>query len=554
MKTIFTPRPIRALLLFALTFNSSCRNELNTTPLSSYANETFWTNENNALLALTGVYRGNIQMAAVPSTNAEYSATDWWSYHGLLLLDLATDNAYDRRGDNSGMNQLTNGNLTSSNGYLANYWSSSYSRIARCNYFLENVGKTPVSADKLARMSAETRFIRACQYFYMSQTFGSVPLVTKTLTPTEANTLTKAPKAEVLKFALDEFTAIAPNLPRAKDLPPTERGRATRQAALAFLGRSQLASNDFAGAATTYQTIIDFGDNAIDPDFQGLFTGTNEASREIIFATQYVKDQAPNAMQQHFFPRVSGGFVLFNPLASLVDSYEFTDGTPFSYADSRYNPKNPGTGRDPRLRFTVLFNSETFQNLPYITHPDSTNSGDQLTTSKQATRTGYNLKKFCWEGQTGDLQNSGIDLPIIRYAEVLLSYLEAKLEAGAAIDQNLLDLTINAVRGRATVRMPKITEKDPVKLRVILRRERRNELACEGIRLWDLMRWKIAADVLKGDFYGAPFPGAKNLRVKNATTKDPYGRWYVTSKAFRAGTDETWPIPLGEVSINPNLK
>jgi len=137
---------------------------------------------------------------------------------------------------------------------------------------------------------------------------------------------------------------------------------------------------------------------------------------------------------------------------------------------------------------------------------------------------------------------------------VLLSYLEAKLEAGSAIDQGLLDQTINAVRARSTVNMPRVTETDPTKLRTILRRERRNELAFEGIRLWDLQRWKIAGDVLKGDFYGAPFPGAKTLRKKTTTTNDPYSRWYVTTKAFRVGTDETWPIPQSEVNINPALK
>ena len=304
----------------------------------------------------------------------------------------------------------------------------------------------------------------------------------------------------------------------------------------------------------SYKTIIDWADNLIDPDFQGLFIGTNESSREIIFAVQHVPDLAPNAMLQHLFPARNGGWVLFNPLQSLVDSYEFTDGTPFSYTDARYNPASPAQSRDPRLRYSILINKDTFKNLPYVSHPDSTASPDQLTTSKQATRTGYSMRKFCWEGHTGDLVNAGTDLPIIRYAEVLLSYLEAVLESGQPVGQPLLDQTINAVRGRASVRMPRVTETDPARLREILRRERRNELAFEGIRLWDLLRWGTAAEVLKGDFYGAPFPGAKNLRKKNAATTDPYSRWYVSSKAFRAGTDENWPVPLSEVNINPALK
>jgi hypothetical protein len=543
-----------ALMLFSLLLISSCREQLDKTPLSSYVNDSFWVSESNAMLALAGLYRGNILMAAAPSTSTEGSATDWWSYHGMLLLEMSTDNAYDRRGDNSGINLLTNGNLTATNGYLSNYWSASYSRIARSNYFMENVGKTPVSADKVKRMTAEARFLRACQYFYLSQYFGSVPIVTKTLGLTEANTVTKSAKADVLKYATAELTAVAADLPRDKDLSSTERGRATRQAALAFLGRAQLAASAFNDAAATYQMLISFGDNSIDPNYAGLFNGTNEASKEIIFAAQYVKDQAPNGMEQHFLPAINGGWHIFNPLGSLVESYEFTDGTPFSYTDSRFNVKEPTANRDPRLRYTVLMNGQTFQNQLYVTHPDSTKSTDQLTTSKQATRTGFGMKKFSWDGMTGDLQNSGIDLPVIRYAEVLLSYLEAKLEAGASIDQTLLDQTINLVRGRASVNMPKVTETDPSKLRVILRRERRNELAFEGLRLWDLFRWKIAAQVLNDDFYGGSFPGAKNLRKKTTTTNDPNSRWYVTSKAFRAGIDDVWPIPQSEVNINPALK
>lgn len=539
--------------IFVLLATASCRKELNRAPLDQFSSETFWTSEQNTMLALTGVYRGNIQMSVNP-TGAEYSATDWWSYHGLLYLELATDNAYDRRGDNSAFNKLTNGTLTATNSYLSNYWSLSYSRIARCNYFLENIGKAPIDAAKLSRMTAEAKFIRACQYFYLSQYFGAVPLVQKTLSLTEANTVTKSTKDQVQAFAESEFKSVATLLPKQSALPSTERGRATQQAALAFLGRTYLAEQKWADAAACYKQIIDVNDNIIDPDFEGLFNGTNESSREILFATQYLQDLAPNAMLQHNYPAKLGGYVLECPLGSLVESYEFTDGTPFSFTDPRYNAADPGQNRDPRLRYTVLYNGRAFKNIIYNSNPDDASSADQLTLSKQATRTGFALKKFNSEAFSGgDLQNSGIDLPIVRYAEVLLSYLEAKLESGSAIDQTLLDQTINKVRGRASVNMPKVTETNPSALRTILRRERRNELALEGLRYWDLLRWKVIGQVLNGDFYGAAFPNAVNLR-KKGTTSDPYGRWYVTSKAFRTGTDELWPVPQSEVSINPNLK
>jgi len=539
--------------LIVLLLMVSCRKELNRAPLDQFSSQTFWDTEQNTMLALTGVYRGNIQMAVNP-TSAEFSATDWWSYHGLLYLEFATDNAYDRRGDNSGFNTLTNGTLTATNSYLANYWSLSYSRIARCNYFIENIAKAPIDAAKIARMTAESRFIRACQYFYLSQYFGAVPLVEKTLTLTEANTVSKSTKEQVQAFAESEFKAVAATLPKQNSMPAAERGRATQQAALAFLGRIYLAQQKWTEAAATYKQLIDLNENLIDPNYESLFNGTNETSKEIIFATQYIQDLAPNAMMQHNYPAKLGGYVLYCPLGSLVESYEFTDGTPFSYADARYNAANVGLNRDPRLKYTVLYNGQAFKNIVYTSNPDDSSSPDQLTTTKQATRTGYALKKFNSEAFSGgDLQNSGVDLPIIRYAEVLLSYLEAKLESGAAIDQSLLDETINKVRGRATVNMPKVTETNPAALRTILRRERRNELALEGIRYWDLLRWKNIGQVLNGDFYGAAFPGATNLR-KKGTTVDPYSRWFVTSKAFRTGQDELWPVPQSEVNINPKLK
>lgn len=522
-------------------------------PLDQFSNETFWTTEQNVMLALTGVYKGNILMASNP-TSAEFSATDWWSYHGLLYTEFATDNAYDRRGDNSGFNTMTNGTLTPNNSYLSNYWTASYARIARCNYFLENIGKATIIEALRTRMIAEVKFIRACQYFYLSQFFGAVPLVKKTLNLTEANTVSKATKQQVQDFAESEFKEIAPLLPKAGQLAAAERGRATAQAALAFLGRLYLAEEKWNDAVLTYKQIIDFNENIIDPNFESLFNGTNETSKEIIFATQYQQDLAPNAMMQHNYPAKLGGYVLHCPLGSLVESYEFNDGTPFSFTDPRYNAADLGQNRDPRLKYTVLYNGQTFKNITYISNPSDASSQDQLTTTKQATRTGFALKKFNSEAFSGgDLQNSGIDLPIIRYAEVLLSYLEAKLESGAPVDISLLDETINKVRSRSTVNMPRVTETNTAALRVILRRERRNELALEGIRYWDLLRWKTIGQVLNGDFYGAPFPAATNLR-KKGTINDPYGRWYVTSKAFRVGQDELWPIPQSEVNINPNLK
>jgi hypothetical protein len=139
-----------------------------------------------------------------------------------------------------------------------------------------------------------------------------------------------------------------------------------------------------------------------------------------------------------------------------------------------------------------------------------------------------------------------------RYAEVLLSYLEAELEAGNPITQELLDQSINLVRGRASVALPPITETDPSVLRELLRKERRIELAFEGTRLWDIFRGNIGDEVLTGDFWGAPFPESERYPTTSIKL-DPQSRWYVTSKNFRPGQDDKWPIPESETNINPKL-
>lgn len=532
-------------LLFA-----SCQDRLETNPLDQFANESFWKSENDALLAVTGLYRGEIQM----NNGAEYSPTDWWSYYGLLYLEFASDNAYDRRGDNADLTKLSDGTLTSSVGVLRNYWRNSYKRIARTNFFLENINKAPLDETTRNRYIAEARFIRAAQYYYLSQHFGSVPLVTKVLTLQEANNVDKASKDDIVAFVNKEFTEAVNDLPSYAGLSPQERGRISKQGIWAFLGRLQLSEKDYSGAIESYGAIISANENSIDPNYGSLFDGTNETSSEIIFGTQYLTDLATNAMLQHQYPATAGGWHLHNPLGSLVEAYQFDDGTNFSYDDGRYDAGSITKDRDPRLGYTVITNGDTFKDFEYQSHPDLTSSKDQLTTTKQATRTGYGLRKYNNEKFSGDLQNSGIDLPVIRYAEVLLSYLEAKLENGDAIDQALLDATINKVRARASVNMPAIQTTDAAALRPIMRNERRVELALEGIRYWDLLRWDIAHEVLQGEFYGAPFPGANNLRVNPSGIKDQYNRWYVTSKSFRKGQDRYWPIPQSEVNVNPKLK
>jgi starch-binding outer membrane protein, SusD/RagB family len=543
-------KTLKYLTILFLGLTISCSQELETSPLASLNDKTIWNSESNAMLALTACYRGNIPF------NGTGFETDWCSYSGLIFLEFASDNAFDRRATttgNSNLHKLSDGTLNTSNPSILNYWENSYSKIAKCNVFIENIDKIPAKQGVIDRMKSEARFLRAIQYFYLSQFFQDVPLVTKTLSKEEANQATKSSKTDITNFVISELSEIAVLLPRHKDIAVSERGRTSQQAALAFLGRTYLGAKDFSNAAITYKKIIDFGDNIIDPNYQTIFLPSNQNSNENIFATQYLEGLAGNALPIHAWPAIFGGWHLVCPLGSLFESYEFKDGTPFSYTSPLYDPKDLGKNRDPRMGYTLLWDQTFFKGKKYVCHPDSVKSLDQLGAGKQTTYTGFGLRKFFDEGYSGDLRSYGANVNVIRYSEVLLSYLEAVLESGQPIDQALLDATINKVRGRATVNMPKVLETDPSKLRQILRRERRVELALEGQRYWDLLRWEIAHEILNGDFYGAPFPGAKKMR-KKGTANDPYSRWFVITRNFRNPQDYKWPIPQSEQDINPNLR
>lgn len=529
-----------------LSFVGSCDLERN--PLDKYAQEAFWTNEENALLALTGIYKANILFNA-----PEYSPSDWWAYGGLLFLEMPTDNAYDRRGSSSNFHKMTDGTLLPNNAYIKNYWSNSYAKITRCNYFLEGIDNLKASPEIIARLKAEGRFLRATQYFYLSQFFGDVPLITQTLTRDEANVVKKESKENITTFIIQELKEAAADLPRFKDLKGNETGRANKQAALAFLGRTLLAAKNYKEAAQVYEEIIGYGDNQIDPDFQSIFLQANENSSENIFSTQHLQDMAGSSVLRHGLPKMAEGWCLINITADLFEAFPFIDGTPFSYDNPLYNPNNLGENRDPRLSYTILYNGASFKNGTYISHPDSTRSVDRIG-SGPVTQTGFLIRKYMDESYSGNILSYGGNIPIIRYAEVLLSYLEAKLEGGEAITQSLLDATINQIRSRVSVHMPPITETNAAKLRPLLRNERRIELAMEGIRYWDLLRWGIAHEALNAPIYGAPFPGSVRTSPGPNGEVDKYGRWYVNTRSFRQSQDYRWPIPQSEQDINPNLR
>lgn len=544
-KNIRLENLITFLVICSFIVFMGCENEdfLDKQPLDKLSTATFWKTESDAMLALTGIYYIDGQT----STGAKQSYDLWNQDAHLRLFEATTDNGFEK--DNN-VTDFNNGDLTSTYGPVLSLWTNSYRKIVRCNNFLANVDNVEINPDKLAMIKAEAKTIRAFNYFYLAFLWGDVPLITNLLSVSEANSVSRTPKDEVMTFVTNELNEAIPDLPAER--PDSEKGRITKGGALGILGRVLLAEERWNEAATTYKQIIDLNLYSIDPNFKHLFEISGENSSEIVLVSVRMPEVYSQSLHLSCLGFTWGGYHHYSPYNELVEQFECIDGKPINESPL-YDVDNPYENRDPRIYDTFLFDRfSTYKGKMYIAHPDSSPSKypDQLTRRPWS---GYLLKKFCDESYSGNPRSYGGDFPMIRYAEVLLGYLEANIEAGTTITQALLDQTINQIRGRESVGMPAVTVTDPEKLTEILRRERRVELAWEGLRLYDLFRWRIAHDVLRDRFHGMKLCDSDEAASYTKFPVDENGYYFCEETFFREDVDYLWPIPQNERDVNTNL-
>ena len=523
-------------ILLIMVFIGGCKKDFfDKQPLDAVSDATFWKSEDDAMLALTGVYG---------TGGAGWRGEDFWTPRAILYLDLMAGNGSEKE---LIPDKVTDGTNFSAYGLMEAYWGNTYQRIQSCNNFLDHIDGISMDAAKKATMIGEIRTLRAYHYFNLALYYGDVPLVQHVPKVAEANSVTRTPKAEVWAFAEKELKESHPALPKTR--PNTENGRITAGASLAILGRVQMAEKKWADAATTYKTIIDNNTYEIDPKYKELFWEVGEFSKEIILASQYQQDVYSHVLLQYLVPETWGGWHQFSVYNELVKEFECTDGRTIQQSPL-YNSNTPYNNRDPRLDYTVMISDRTtYKGQTYKAHPDSTSSPDRM--SKYPVWSGYSINKFMDPNFSASIGNYGGNWNIVRYAEVLLSYLESKLEAGAAIDQALLDQTINKVRSRPSVNMPPVTITDPTQLRTLVRRERRVEFAFEGLRYYDIQRWGIAAQELNRQFTGMKLTNDPANYTKYPVDNEGY--YMIHKRNFKAGVNELWPIPQSERTINPNL-
>ncbi|WP_372933043.1 RagB/SusD family nutrient uptake outer membrane protein [Mariniphaga sediminis] len=550
--------------LITLMLVAGCDSALERYPLDVPAVETVYTNETEIQGGVNACYTFVVR----PQNGYLSPEYSWDGLSDVLFI----------RGGGFAQNLITSV-LDFKDGYFRTYWLNMYQGIGRCNLMLQKIedNKASLSADKLKQFQGEVYFLRAFYHLNLTNVFGDIVYLDKPVpTVADGKAVTRLAKAEVMKKIYADFDKSAEMLVSStvKTL-----GRATWGAAMAYKARAALQNNDWATAAAAAKTVIDSKKYSLMPSYGTLFTEAvlnNPANTEQILTQGHLLT-AGNATS---FPQFAGsrsmntGWVTIVPTQNLVDSYHCTDGLDISKSPL-YDKTKPYENRDPRMRHSLVVPGDMWNGIIYDTRSDKpqimnsagvmVKNPDSYATTVFTSFTGYLIRKYYDFKYIGKLSQCETPFILCRYAEVLLTYAEAKIELNQ-IDADCLS-AINLVRGRADVNMPAVSAQSQAAMRKIVRYERKVELFNENLRYIDLLRWKRAEVVLTRPIFGRPVLGEFNVypSVQFDEFGDPiYNEAnYVPHPStdyrvlirtnFNKNRDYLWPIPETELNLNPGL-
>jgi hypothetical protein len=427
----------------------------------------------------------------------------------------------------------------------------SWSMLRRINYYLQNSGNCPDVAVR-NRYDGVAYFFRAYFYFVKVRRYGDVPWYNQVLNSTDDDLLFK--ERDDRGLVMD---SVISDLDRAIALLPTAKNIATvtKWTALALKTRVALYEGTFRkyhglpNAEKYLQHVVSAGEEFIansgyslytsgSEPYRNLFNSDNANTTEVILARIY--SAGPNIT--HGVPfNISNGKQGFTK--RFMNHYLMADGSRISdqpgWETMTYTEEVEN--RDPRLRQTVLCPG-------YIQKGATTPTRNSLNAV-----TGYQPIKFVAESAYDGAAKAISDWPLFRTAEVYLNYAEAKAELGT-LTQADLDKSINKIRARAG--MPNLiladanADRDPLLLQYYprvtqseftgaileIRRERTIELALEGFRQWDILRWKEGTQ-LTLPFHGCYFPGPGRYDMDN-DGNDDLVLWTGTPETISGGVSK----------------
>jgi hypothetical protein len=522
MKKIFNIVTVCAGVMFTA---ASCIG-LDTPPYDRETDLTYWSED---------------PASAVAALNSCYTRLTGMSE--MLNMEGASDNAYMK-----GLTEtqpIGNGSLSTDNGYVKSIWDGYYAGIRTCNELLTNIDKVPaLEAGLKARYIAECKTIRAFFYYELYTRFGDIPYTEKVLTVAESETITRTAKAKVVNNIVSDLEDAI----NSKALPASytggDRGRITLGAAQAILAKVHLFEGNFEQVKSLTEDIMESKTYSLFNSYSGLFQIANEYNREVILDVQYTPAFREHDMMYYFLPPSMGGYSNLAPVQELVDSYIMLNGKAINEAGSGYDASNPFSNRDPRLAATVMYTGNSYKMADGSEVVIDCNGGrDAYGSTSDVTPTGYYLKKW-WDNTYRLTLQSGLNPILIRYADILLMNAEAYVET-TGMTETVWNNTIKLIRQRAGFTEASALDYNAsADMKAVVRNERRSELAFEGSRYKDIIRWKIAENVLNGNVHGF---------YTGATVGTDNGFVILEKRNFDPAKHYFWPIPQKDRDINKNL-
>lgn len=590
---------IKRTVFIAVLFSFfSCKKYLNdNVNKAAISEEAQWASEGTADIFLNGLYSRLCAMHNTPDyldsfTDDNDGGIYWRSWRWKQGTVNPTSDSGLPMGETQG----------GSNGTYAD-WAYAYTSIRRCNLFIQRVAENKTgafSAAWSAKRTDEARFLRAYWYAMLWQHVGGLPLITTVLNNQDGSEIyyPRTTFEETFNFIVSELDTIITNnkLQVKYNAGNADAGRATLGAALMVKGWIQLYAasplfnsgsyvlsdpNNFvhfatantarwATAAATFKKFIDDWSGSgkpynLYPDMSKFWYVANEYNSEVIWDRQQVSGaggQMQNNVDQYGGPVwILGTYHTwgnYNPTQELVDVYRMANGKRITDPTSGYDPQNPYANREQRFYDFIVYDGAPYKQdwMPKIdtirTRINKVKKEDNEIdfSSDDRTNTGYYFKKKLNNlAPEGGLQ-SGQNYVYYRFAEVLLGYAEAQNEA-VGPDASVY-AAVNLIRQRPSTNQPALSAgMSQTEMRQEIKEQRRIEFSFEGKRFYDIVRWKVAKDVMNLDLHG--------MKIENSVPANNSGVWVYTPVGLNhphVFTDKMYmnPIPQGVIDANPKFK